>query len=151
MKKEKGFTLVELLAVLVILSLLMVIAVPTTMNVSKKIKQKMLISKMTSATQAAVLWGQDNKSCFTVSNPSVNEKCLTLTCGGIADNKKTCTITIGALAESGYIAYDEGTTLLNPVNKNTINDSTVNIIYNILNKSISTGTYNVIETQITTK
>ena len=42
MKNKKGFTLVELLAVIVILGLVAVIAVPASMTVSDGIKKNML-------------------------------------------------------------------------------------------------------------
>jgi type IV pilus assembly protein PilA len=61
---KKGFTLVELLAVLVILSLLMVIAVPASINVSKKVKAKMYNNKVSLIKDAALLWAQDNKACL---------------------------------------------------------------------------------------
>ena len=42
MKNRIGFTLVELLAVIIVLGILVVIAVPAINSVSEKTKQKML-------------------------------------------------------------------------------------------------------------
>ena len=42
MRNKNGFTLVELLAVIVILSLLIAIAVPSSITIGNKIKEKLL-------------------------------------------------------------------------------------------------------------
>ena len=44
--KNKGFTLVELLAVLVIIAILLVIAIPSYINVFSDIKRDSFISKV---------------------------------------------------------------------------------------------------------
>ena len=61
---KKGFTLVELLAVLVILGILVTIAVPAATSVGDKAKTKMLKTKTKLAMQGAILYLQDNKSEF---------------------------------------------------------------------------------------
>jgi len=53
MKNNKGFTLVELLAVIVILGLLLIIAVPTAINVTKSASKKALIQFGRLAVQEA--------------------------------------------------------------------------------------------------
>jgi prepilin-type N-terminal cleavage/methylation domain-containing protein len=58
--KKNGFTLVELLAVLVILALLITIAVPNVISISQKIKKNMFCQKVTYIEAAAKLYGQDN-------------------------------------------------------------------------------------------
>ena len=62
MKNKKGFTLVELLAVITLLGLLVVIAVPSGLAISKKVKQKMLDSKIELIESGAIVWGQQNKN-----------------------------------------------------------------------------------------
>lgn len=62
MNNEKGFTLVELLAVIVILGVLTAIAVPSVLGISKKIKTDMYESKKKTVEVALELWADDNKS-----------------------------------------------------------------------------------------
>lgn len=62
MNNKKGFTLVELLAVIVILGVLTAIAVPSVLGISKKIKTDMYDSKIKTIEVAAELWADDHKS-----------------------------------------------------------------------------------------
>ncbi len=57
---KKGFTLVELLAVIVILAVLVTIAVPSAIAISNRIKTKMYCSKVKLMVEAAELYGQDH-------------------------------------------------------------------------------------------
>ena len=73
MKKNKGFTLVELLAVIVVLAILIAIAVPSTFAISNKLKTNMYCRKIDSIEVAAKLYGEDRKDSFTEkydNNPS---------------------------------------------------------------------------------
>ena len=65
---KKGFTLVELLSVLVLLGMIIGIAVPGVMRANKKAKEKTLLTKVKNIEKAAVLYGQDNRDKF-------DEKC----------------------------------------------------------------------------
>ena len=62
MNNKKGFTLVELLAVIVILGVLTAIAVPSVLGISKKIKTDVYDSKIKTIEVAAELWADDHKS-----------------------------------------------------------------------------------------
>lgn len=90
---KKGFTLVELLAVLVILGILVTIAVPAATSVGDKAKTKMLKTKTKLAMQGAILYLQDNKSEFT-SQTNLNN-CTT------NNNVVTCQMTFLKLADLG--------------------------------------------------
>lgn len=57
--KKNGFTLVELLAVIVILALLLTIAVPSVIQISNRIKKNMYCSKIEDLESAAKLYGND--------------------------------------------------------------------------------------------
>ena len=61
MQNKKGFTLVELLAVIAILGILVAIAVPSTLAISKKIKTNMWENKKKLVSTAVELWEDDNK------------------------------------------------------------------------------------------
>lgn len=61
MQNKKGFTLVELLAVIAILGILVAIAVPSTLAISNKIKENMWENKKKLVSTAVELWEDDNK------------------------------------------------------------------------------------------
>jgi prepilin-type N-terminal cleavage/methylation domain-containing protein len=146
-KEKKGFTLVEVLAVLVIIALLMAIAVPTSISVSKKVKIKMLNNKVQLAEKAAALWANDNLNClkdntcpaFKIPTNS-NQNEYTLVCESPNSlGIKKCTITIGELANENYFEYDDDakTIVQNPVNKSSLNDQKVEISINTNNNSVN--------------
>lgn len=58
--KKNGFTLVELLAVIVVLALLLTIAVPGIQKMSYKIQNNMFCTKVEDIIKAAQLYGDDN-------------------------------------------------------------------------------------------
>ncbi len=97
MKNKKGFTLVELLAVIVILAILVTIAVPSTMGVSKKLKENMYCSKIDSIETSAAQYGEDRKDSF----------------GGTytdADGAHPSTnIRVSELVDKGYLKKDHNT------------------------------------------
>lgn len=57
---KKGFTLVELLAVIAILAVIALIAIPTGMGVSKNVKKKMYCQKRDMILVEAKNWGNNN-------------------------------------------------------------------------------------------
>lgn len=63
---KKGFTLVELLSVIVLLGLIMGIASYGVMRAGKKAKERTLLTKIKNIEKAAVLYGQDHKENFKV-------------------------------------------------------------------------------------
>lgn len=71
---KKGFTLVEILMVVVLLSLLFGLAAPAVGKLSKKIKQRSLNHKVEIIEKAGIAWGQDNKALLrNESNCKVGE------------------------------------------------------------------------------
>lgn len=69
---KRGFTLVELLAVIVVLSIVMVIAVPSIGGVIQVINDNMLDKKVTMIEEAAILLGQDVKGSIIASQTKYN-------------------------------------------------------------------------------
>lgn len=91
--KKNGFTLVELLAVIVILALLITIAVPNIIGISNKIKKNMFCEKVSSIESAAKLYAQDMYSDDAVSGS--NEVIL------------ASDVTIKDLIDDGYLKKDD--------------------------------------------
>ena len=83
-KRIKGFTLVELLAVIVILSLLLLLAVTTVSSQFKNSKDELYDTQLNNIKLAAEMWGSDNK----VKLNSISD-CVSLT--------------LGYLKEEGYV------------------------------------------------
>jgi prepilin-type N-terminal cleavage/methylation domain-containing protein len=61
---RKGFTLVEILAVITILAIIVTIAIPSAMSLSKKIKTNLYCNKIELIETAAELYGSDRKDSF---------------------------------------------------------------------------------------
>ena len=72
MKNNSGFTLVELLAVIVVLAIVIAVAVPSTMTISNSIKENLFCSKIDFIENAAKLYGEDKRDGFT-SRYNINQ------------------------------------------------------------------------------
>ena len=80
---KKGFTMVELLVVIVILAIVVVIAVPSIAGINNLIKNNMLEKKAEIIEEAAVLYGQDIKGAVIASQ----EKYKNYSCKSIIISK----------------------------------------------------------------
>ena len=116
---NKGFTLIEVLAVIVILSILMAIMVPSVGNIMKKNKEDNYQNLKDSIISAAKIYISDNRYQITVGNcddsnkadiESINDMTLT-------DSK----ITIQTLADAGNLKTTSDGKILNPKDKTSLN------------------------------
>ncbi len=61
---RKGFTLVELLVVIVIIAVLSVIIVPSVININKSINKRLLSEKIENIESSAILYANNNEEIF---------------------------------------------------------------------------------------
>ena len=116
---NKGFTLVEILSVIVLIGLLMGIGIPGISRISQNMKQKSLNTKIKLVEEAGVFWGQDNKSVL-----QTDSSCTT------TDGNTPCKkISIKELIEEDYLDSEtyEDIVYNNPVDGNTMLNNCVYI------------------------
>ena len=71
---KKGFTLVEILAVIVLIGLLFGLGIPGVMRISERMKEKSYTTKVGLIEQAGELWGQDNKTLLQQKECNIDGK-----------------------------------------------------------------------------
>ena len=98
---KKGFTLVELLAVITIIGILSLIAVPTIEKITKDNKEKIYQTQLNNIILSLKNWASENKEYL----PNKEGEELTLT--------------LGSLKSDGYIEYE----LKNPKNNKCFDNS----------------------------
>ena len=129
MKNNKGFTLVEILAVIVLISLIMIIIVPNVQKVAFNSKVKLCNSKITLVEEAINLWTKDNFKCYEKTGG-----CNVLSNCNTVNNEITCTTTFQKLAENSLINFDKTVEnikyVINPINNGNMNNTIINIKYN---------------------
>ena len=99
---KNGFTLVELLAVIVLIGLLIGIGIPGVNKISSNMKRKSLNTKIKLIEEAAILWGQDNKTRLSETKGCVNE-----TTANNEEKTYSCKlVTIDLLLKDNYLDSD---------------------------------------------
>ena len=132
MNKKKGFTLVEVLAVIVLVTLITVLAYGAIDNVSKKNKERIKDSKISLAKNAILAWANDNEACFIDSS---SFDCLVKIGNGCtkSNNNVSCTTTIGELARREMIGYDKEENgvkiVIDPTTGNSMNNHQIIFTY----------------------
>lgn len=116
MINKKGFTLVELLAVIVLLGAVMVLTIHAISSSAADTKDKIYETKKSNIESAAVMYGQDNYNKF---------------------NTET-SITVKELAVGKYLNYDENSKVTDPRGKfESLNDCEVKIYKDTSKRKIS--------------
>ena len=124
MKKENGFTMIELLAVLGILGLLAIVIIPNVSSLRKKTLKQTYDNRVNQVKIAAKEWGSNN--LISVPSSVSREYTDQNTC----DDDCVC-VTIQELITEGYLSGDknEKKTLTNPITKKEVNKLLVCVRY----------------------
>lgn len=140
MKNHKGFTMVELLAVITILAIIMVILIPAVTNISKNTKESILNSKISTIETSASKYGEDNINTY--------QKCTNgLESGVINDDAyDECIISVDDLVGLGYLEYDttkdDASYVGNPVTGGRLNGNVL-LCYDPSTVTISATFYDI--------
>lgn len=129
---KKGFTLVELLAVLVIIGLLSVILIPSYQYIFTTIKKSNVTSKVSSITSAAYKYGnryKDEIKRYIDSNINTTE----------LDLNKCMTTNVEELITKGYISseVEDRNAIVNTIDNNDL-DADIYMCYCTTNLDLST-------------
>lgn len=118
---KKGFTLIEVLAVIVILSIVIGMAVYSSNRVKDSSLEKLLQTKIDNLESAAIMYGQDNPE-------ELNESCTIFE----VDYSNCMTVTVNVLIDGSYFKSTETdsegkVTLINNVTKESMLDDKLTI------------------------
>lgn len=108
--KNKGFTLVELMAVLVVLGIVATIVTTKVLNSLNSSKSNLCHNVMSDIKDAARSWAGDNITILPISN-LVNDEVISETpnslfSGEYNENYNTLILNLGYLQKNGYISND---------------------------------------------
>ena len=134
-RENRGFTLIEILAVIVLISLIVIIAIPSVKSISTKSKRKLFNTKVKIVEEAVNLWGENNISCFETGCDVLSD------CQEIENNTKKCKTTFGLLAKNNIINYDgevDGVSyVVNPIDSSNMNDYVIDVFLDKKNNVIT--------------
>ena len=126
MKNNKGFTFVELLVVIALLSIVLILTISQVQRVNNNSKIKLCKNKLSLIEESLDLYLTNNRSLFSS--------------GGLCDEEPVsgiCYTSVLKIAEQGIIDYDKDENIINPVNNKILNDYKVKIIYDSSNDKFS--------------
>jgi len=101
---KKGFTIIEILTVIIIISIFTVISVPLIGNARKGAKQKVYETKINNSEVAAIVYAQEN--VLDIQNKT-DSNCINYT-ENETDNTISCDIQISYLVANNYLVSENG-------------------------------------------
>ncbi|RYL87539.1 prepilin-type N-terminal cleavage/methylation domain-containing protein [Sporolactobacillus sp. THM7-4] len=107
LKNQKGFTLVELLAVIVILAVIAAIAIPSITGIVANQKQKANVQDALNIIHAAKLYNSENGD---QTNRTITYDDLKNSLDHVSDTSFTVTVTNGVYSISGHDGIADSTT-----------------------------------------
>ena len=126
MKNNKGFTFVELLVVIALLSIVLILTISQVQRVNNNSKIKLCKNKLSLIEESLNLYLDNNRDLF--SNSGICEE---------ESVSNICYTSVFKIAEQGIIDYDKDKNIINPVNNKILNDYKVKIIYDSGNDKFS--------------
>ena len=126
MKNNKGFTFVELLVVIALLSIVLILTISQVQRVNNNSKIKLCKNKLSLIEESLNLYLDNNRDLF--SNSGICEE---------EPVSNICYTSVLKIAEQGIIDYDKNKNIINPVNNKILNDYKVKIIYDSGNDKFS--------------
>lgn len=125
---KKGFTLVEILCVITLLSILAVIASSSVINSTNNSKEKLYCTKIRQISMKAKEYGKKYEKDILKSNH-------------LYEGNKSITITVNDLVKETFLIPDKGNNVLSPLDDSILNNKEI-IIYlenDIINTFINTN------------
>ncbi|MBR5662831.1 MAG: type II secretion system protein [Bacilli bacterium] len=122
---KKGFTFVELLAVIALISIVLLIAIPTIRYADKKFHQKDYNTKIELILNAAKEYGDDYKEIILYSSNG-----STYTDPDTNNSYPAVTVTVRDLLNNGYVTKDndiKGNDILDPRDDSSMLDKSITI------------------------
>lgn len=117
---KKGFTLSEIIAVIILISIIVAIAVPSVLSVRKRVNERLFEGKKETILVAAELYGQDNPHLF---------------------NPDEFIVTVGELVNANYVEKDTEQNdkncsdsygcVINPIDNSSLNDVKILVKRNV--------------------
>lgn len=121
MKNKKGFTLIEILCVIVLIGILSVIATVSIVNLSSKSKENLYCAKIELIENIAESYGIKYELELNNSNELYN-------------GYKSLKIKVNTLVDAGKLEPDKGNDVINPKDNTVMND--IDIILYLKNNQI---------------
>jgi prepilin-type N-terminal cleavage/methylation domain-containing protein len=117
---KKGFTLVELLVVGVIIAVLSIVIVPSVININKNINKRLLSEKIENIESSAVLYANNNEEIF-----NGTDVVYIYVYELVDSNYMTVDVTVGSENCNASLEKTSIGCVINPTNKKSINNNYV--------------------------